>query len=257
MTTSVFPTNARSTGDPLPPATALGIALCASFTANFAHAAPIAVNVTDITLSSTTPFALNINGGAPEYVFSRSQGDIIIIEFNDNVVDTQGNQVLGFVVAPPVEGGEITPVNGETKPGTYAHALAANDPIDSARFMSDGQSGSGILLSGISELKGSGAKTYGQFYDESLAYVGLRFDLGDGPRHGWVETSSLGEDLTITRFGYECVVNAPINAGAGTEGATCSLPPPGTGVPEPGTLALLVAGAVGVAALRRRQRARC
>src|SRR5688572_8809718 len=107
----------------IPAASAVGVALCASFTTTLAYAVPVAVDVPDTLLGT---FNLNVNGGAPEYIFSRSQSSIPpVFAADENKVDAQGvNQVLGFVVPPPIEGDIPT-----TKPGTYANALNSGDSI--------------------------------------------------------------------------------------------------------------------------------
>lgn len=66
-------------------------------------------------------------------------------------------------------------------------------------------------------------------------YLGMRFDLGGGYQHGWVGVVRTGPELDAFAWGYETEVGVPVPAGA----------------PEPGTLALLAMGAVGV--LRRRR----
>lgn len=81
--------------------------------------------------------------------------------------------------------------------------------------------------------------SYGNF--NQSGYLGIQFDLGEGTLYGWIHIE-VAEDLsaiTITDWAYNDVVDAPINAGA---------------VPIPSSLALLASGAVGLAALRRRNR---
>ena len=80
------------------------------------------------------------------------------------------------------------------------------------------------------------------------AYLGISVFQGDETFYGWVNFSipnQAGAQFVIHGFGYNDEAGASIRAGQTTD------------VPEPGTLALLAAGAVGVAAgSARRRRAR-
>ena len=67
-------------------------------------------------------------------------------------------------------------------------------------------------------------------------YLGVRFDLGSGWQYGWIGVVMTPQaTLDAFAWGYETEPGVPIAAGA----------------PEPGSLALLAFGAVGVAARRR------
>jgi len=82
--------------------------------------------------------------------------------------------------------------------------------------------------------------TYGGYNDTDLPaglarYIGLRFDPGDGTHYGWIGVVRTGMQLDAFAWGYETEVGVPIPAG----------------IPEPGTLALLAMGALGV--IRRRR----
>jgi len=75
------------------------------------------------------------------------------------------------------------------------------------------------------------------------AYIGMRFDPGDGLHYGWINVvrdpdATNPYALDALAWGYETEAGVPIPAGA---------------VPEPGSLALLAFGA-GAALRRRRQR---
>jgi hypothetical protein len=83
----------------------------------------------------------------------------------------------------------------------------------------------------------------GEFNDPGLAYLGVRFTIptDDVTHFGWIEISTAENQLTLTRLFWETGDTAAVTPGGGT-------------VPEPGSLALLVAGAAGLLAIRRRQR---
>jgi hypothetical protein len=223
-------------------ASALTLALYALTAPTSGHAAPIAVDIDpDVTLGS---FGINI--GTAQYSFTRVAGSGGEFE---NQVNTGSSRVVGFVVPPDAP--------APAKPGTYADALAANEIIDASRTT---VSGNAVVLAGLDEflvpIKNITVPvSYGEFFDTNGAmYAGLSFDLPDGVHFGWVEIAGVDGTLTLSRYGYECSPNTGILAGAGSVGAACDAP--ATPVPEPATLALLVAGAAGVLALRRRQRAR-
>lgn len=86
------------------------------------------------------------------------------------------------------------------------------------------------------------AGDYWELPADQPAWIGLRFDPGDGLHYGWVNVvrDPDGTDpyaLEALAWGYETEVGVPIAAG----------------IPEPGSLAVL---AVGVAALASRRRRR-
>ena len=79
---------------------------------------------------------------------------------------------------------------------------------------------------------------YGSLLPEGQdVYVGLRFDLGDGYRYGWIGVVRDGPVLDAFAWGYE------------TEPGILPYSP---ATPEPGTLSLLAFGAVAATARRRR-----
>lgn len=75
----------------------------------------------------------------------------------------------------------------------------------------------------------------------SRGFVGLFFDIPGGGHHfGYLEIEGTGDTLAILGGAFESQPNVPIQVP----------------VPEPGSLALLASGAVGLAAWRRARRAR-
>ena len=74
----------------------------------------------------------------------------------------------------------------------------------------------------------------------ATGYVGLEINGGSGSNYGWAQISYVdnfgSSTLTLIDFAYETTTGVGIETGA---------------IPEPTNLALLVAGAAGLLALRR------
>jgi hypothetical protein len=68
------------------------------------------------------------------------------------------------------------------------------------------------------------------------AYLGVRFNLGQGNQYGWIGVIREGHGLDAFAWGYETQPGVPIPAGA---------------IPEPGSLAMLALGATALLARRR------
>jgi hypothetical protein len=216
-------------------ATAGGVAaLCATLSTGAVNAAPVVVNLPDIDLLTLTePFALAIGGGAPQFQFL---GAIDPDNPAEHIAAGAGMDGLGAFVGYLRN---VVPPGASAKDVPIASALAGGETIDGARSFLDG----GVLASFIS---GKNPESNGDFTG-GIAYLGIQF-IFDGAMHfGWIEVLGQGGDgVTLRCYGYET------QAGTGivTPTSRCS-----NDTPEPATLALLIAGAVGVATMRRRQRA--
>jgi hypothetical protein len=212
--------------------------VCATFGAGAAHSAPIIVDIPDITIGPGSSYELII-GGLPQFRFDR---DPLATSTPSDYQDTIKPQLLGNgVVSFNIPDGDPS---GWPK-GDYAQALAAGELIDASRhFDEETISTSGInVLAGIKTTTGPGVQ-HGAFFDSGLAYIGIRFSLpGSSDHFGWVEAIGDNGAVTLTRYGYE----SDANVGIRTPSAPAQ-------VPEPGTIALLIAGAAGVLAMRRRER---
>lgn len=208
---------------PAAASSALTLALCAAFSPA-AEGALVLIDYTPDVLLGT--FHMDIDGDSTdEYYWSRTDTRFGPSGF-ENVVDTLINSVVGHVSTGPI------------KPGTYADRLNAGDVVDGSRtFVSD----PAVILSGQTTTFKDDPTPYGNFFGVDNGYVGLRFELADGTHYGFVQMHDPPGDFFIARLGYEDIPDAAVTIPRGQ-------------VPEPGTLALLVAGAAGVLALRRRQR---
>ena len=199
------------------------LALCAAFSPA-AEGALVLVDYNPDVLLGT--FHMDIDGDhTDEYYWSRVEPSRFGSDGFENIVDTFGNAVVGHVATDPF------------KPGPYADRLNVGDVVDGSRmFISD----PAVILSGTTTFKGE-PTNYGNFFGVDGAYVGLRFELTDGTHYGFVQMHDPPGDFFIAQLGFDDVAGAPVTI------------PPGQ-VPEPGSLALLVAGAAGVLVMRRRQR---
>jgi len=139
--------------------------------------------------------------------------------------------------------------------GSYARLFAEGDTIDASAF----SSGGGVRYAGFRYNAGGGYPSgyYGAtpWTQGTTGFVGLTFNpsgFGSGYGFGY---SALGP---YNYFGFAEVTigsltfgNIQFSNSPNTPITTASTP---QGVPEPGSLALLAAGAAGIAAVRRRRR---
>jgi hypothetical protein len=121
----------------------------------------------------------------------------------------------------------------------YPAKMAMNDPIG-ANPASQWLVAAGTRFQTL----GFAALPYGNWQPlPSNGFLGLRFGDGLGNfNYGWAEISiDANADVTLSRFAYDTVVNEQILAGQTSS------------VPEPSSAALLVLGAAGMAAYRKRR----
>jgi hypothetical protein len=199
---------------------ALTLALCATFAPASAGATEVIIPI-DVLLLGT--YNLDFNGDSTaEFQFTRFIGTPPSFE----------NTVAPFQSS----GGAVATSEALPKSGTYATLLGSGEVIDGSRTFVTSTS---AFLSGYTT--NAGGTPFGHFYDQS-GFLGLTFQLSGATHYGWVEIHDQAGDLTLVRAGYETDPRGAITT-------------PSLSVPEPGSLALLAAGAAGVLAMRRRKRA--
>lgn len=84
-----------------------------------------------------------------------------------------------------------------------------------------------------------------------LGVIGVRFNYSENYYYGWIEVTDIafdGSSFTISKFAYNDTPNEPILA-LQTEDPP---PPPPSTIPEPASLGMILLGAAGIYALRRR-----
>lgn len=107
-----------------------------------------------------------------------------------------------------------------------------------AGFMIDAASATGNFAGSMAY---GAANPNAQFNNVTDKYVGLTFPAGANNHFGWVrvDVNNAAKTLLIKDWGYETTPSVGIPAG----------------VPEPGTLGMLAAGGLGLAALRKKRQA--
>lgn len=181
-------------------------------------------------------------------------GGVISFDFlvNANTITFSLTDIVGYgdgsaIISGPVDmgagfvGSATEIVSGF--PVTYAYKLAAGVSIGSTspiQFFNSTGVPYGIPYGNLTL---NAPPLGGPFLNNGPGYLGLTFQDGGNTYYGWarveVDYSNPDGPITLFEYAYENTPSGSIDAGA---------------VPEPSTLGLLAAGAVGLSALRRSRR---
>lgn len=183
------------------------------------------------TMASDADAALNYSG---EQNISINQFSALDLDLN---LDAQGDVLLkNYVFGTNYQGATVNYFPGSlvtfTTGLTYVSALSFGDTIDA-----------GTVGSFFGSMAYS-ANPDSQFDSVTDAYIGLSFPAGPDTYYGWirVDVNNAAGTFVVKDWAYQDISGKGITAGAAP-------------VPEPGTLGLLAAGSLGLAAMRRRKKA--
>ena len=202
------------------------------------------------------PDLMNVPGGANTTAVWDVNGDgIFDFSFNNRYPNTApGNTgVIWQLSMNPFSSAATNGLVSYSGPFVrYAFALQEGTPVGS--FSSDFSTQTQVVLGSKYSYGSAGVNYYGGFAaggpngsvnPGTFAFVGFRFNAADGTHYGWMKLSVNAGIIDFHTAAYESTPNTAI--------ITTILDPL---VPEPGTMALLALGAVGViGAVAKRRRA--
>ena len=200
-------------------------------------ALPVASNASVITMDAAIDLSVTDNGGvmsAPLDINGDNNPDFLFSVF-DVLVNSDTNNVYdrGAIISPYGSNAILTSL--KTSPSGFAAALSPGAYIGSgADFVNNKQK----FLKNIGNDFASINVGYWPNDISQTRLVGLQFDISGTTHYGWAEVGvHLGTaDLQVLQVGYETLADTPIST-----------------VPEPSSMALMLMGAAGVAALKRRR----
>lgn len=183
--------------------------------------------------------AATATGAANAAVQYSGTQNIAIAQFSSQDLDLDGDTYNDILLKNYVFGGNYQGATVNFYPGkvvgfstglSYATALSAGTTIDAAAT-----SGGPFAVS-----LGYANNPNSQFDNVTGAFIGLEFPINATSHFGWirVDIDNAAGTFNIVDWAYEDQPGVGIEAGA---------------VPEPGSLALLAAGAAGLASIRRKK----
>lgn len=170
-----------------------------------------------------------------DFAGSPFAGDITITAASTPGFDGDANNEIS---ASTIAGAGIVTVSGTSTPAQVAD-LAFGTAINSGSNF-----GTGGKMYGYDTVNSSFSGGQWSSSDAPGEYLGFYFGGTTDPQYGWAQIETMadatGSSFEVLDYAYETVPNTPIAAGQ---------------VPEPSALPLLVLGAAGLIALRRRRQA--
>lgn len=188
--------------------------------------------------------ALGLTAAADADVIYSGPQDIAIGQFSSQNLNLDGDAYNDILLKNYVfGGGNYQGLYVNFFPGkvvgffsglAYASALSLGDPINAATT-----SGGPFQAS----MAYGGNNPNAEFNNVDGAFIGLEFPIGGVSHFGWIRVSidNAAGTFVINDWAYESTPGAGLTAGAG--------------IPEPGALGLLAAGALGLAGYRGRRTA--
>ena len=197
-------------------------------------AAAFVVALAITTPTDAAPIRFDNPAGPNHFVWAAPAPQAIWLDVTASPTDQLG-------VGSPSAFRQLADVDGSSNVAGLGGPNGGEMQIDSTfQFFVEGVDFGVAIPSGLPWAQGGSIITPGfsemNIPDVGTGYLGVRFDLGAGDQFGWIGVNRSGNQLDAFAWGYETEPGAPIAAG----------------VPEPGTLSLLVIGSR--ALLRRRKR---
>lgn len=179
-------------------------------------------------------------GGAQGTVVYSGVQNIDIAQFSSQDLNLDGDAYNDILLQNYVFGGNYQGATVNFYPGkvvgfttglNYATALSSGDLIDASA------TAGGPFAVSLAYANNPDS----QFDDVTGAFIGLEFPINTVSHFGWIRVNidNVAGTFRIVDWAYESEAGVGIEAGA---------------IPEPSSLALLAAGAVGVATIRRRKK---